>query len=335
MGVRTLAFLAVVVGSGAFEVDFKYLEAVADDLYDHFSSNLRALVHEHSRTAPGATDNATCSKCVQTGTKFVVDKTMAKMTEMCKAAQNGPHSCIAKKVCGMMAKHSKVTLGMIMEHVRPLSLSTAYCFGKGACKEPNSVTMDEIAMGEMPHEALLDHFDGMDWSEVEEQTLSLDPASDDAIEVDTSDAAMGECMDEFQKMRKKMPVCPKCMKGTMRRVVGFAVKKVKGMCMMCAQSDADKCKVMQKMCPWAAANKETALGMLIAKVEPWKFALGHCFHQKKFQHQNKFQHAWHKFHEWHHNGGHFPHGPHGFHGWGPAQMKQFFRGSTEGASYMV
>jgi hypothetical protein len=174
MGVRVFALLALVVGSSAFEIDVASMTAVTDHLHEHFVSELRSLVHEHITPKMALTSlkdeatDAACGKCVQMGTKFVMEHAAAKMKDMCaKASGNSSHSCIASKVCGMMGKHPKVTLGMMMEHVRPHAIAMAFCFGKGACKKPDSAAVDEIVTGAESHQALLDNFDKVDWSEVQ------------------------------------------------------------------------------------------------------------------------------------------------------------------------
>lgn len=292
---RVLALAALAVGTSAFEVDLDYLATVTDDLHKHLSSALRSLVQEHARPQPALialNTNATCGPCVQEGSKFIIEHTVGKMKEMC--SRDAAKSCIAGKVCGMMAKHPKVMLGMMVEHVRPMSLAHAYCTGKGHCDMPNDVTMSEISMGSEPHEALLDNFDKIDWSDVEEQTEELVQVPEYKEELPE------EIMQMCKEQKHHMPVCPKCMKKAMRHVMGHAVMKVKA---MCAHADKMNCKVMQKMCPWMAEHKEVAMGMLAAKVEPWKFAFGFCRH-KKMSHKGVLQHAmgWlkghfgHKFH---------------------------------------
>merc|ERR1719222_899395 len=117
---------------------------------------------------------------------------------MCNAT-----SCVEmQKVCGLMAKHSDVALGMMIEHVRPLSLATAYCVGKGECQKP-----DEITMGREAHEALLDNFDKMDFTDVEEQTMEL------AQEGNQDGQDLADAPQCPEHMHHK--VSPKCMKKTM------------------------------------------------------------------------------------------------------------------------
>ena len=61
-----------------------------------------------------------------------------------------------------------------------------------------------------------------------------------------------------------------CLFKYMKRVMEFAVSKAEEKCKM------TKCPVLKEICEWARVNKEPALGILIGKVEPWKFAMGKC-----------------------------------------------------------
>merc|ERR1711907_123980 len=130
MGLRSLVLLAFAVGGGALEIDINYVGSVTQDFHEYFSSSLRALVHEHANPKQTAFPviphfkNETCGECVRFGAKYLLEKTVDKMKNMCANAANSANACVAQKVCGMMAKHNSMTLGMMIEHVRPMSLAT-------------------------------------------------------------------------------------------------------------------------------------------------------------------------------------------------------------------
>merc|ERR1719275_215000 len=186
MGVRFAVLLLLSAGCGALEVDIHQISSLTSDLHNLLSSSLRSLIHEHAnpKKAPFPTlqNKTTCGECVRGGSKYVIDHTVAKMKDMCSNASKSDHSCVVKKVCDLMAKHSDVALGMMIEHVKPMSLAIAYCVGKGNCEKPGEMTMAEIATGEQPHEALLDNFDKMDFTEVEEQIAELGGDEDEGQE---------------------------------------------------------------------------------------------------------------------------------------------------------
>jgi hypothetical protein len=208
---------------------------------------------------------AACKQCVVGGTKFVMEHAISVLKEKCAKAAS--KSCKFSKICKFMGKHPKVALGMVFQHVRPMSLVTAYCTGKGSCAKPDEVSMDEILSGEQPHEALLEDFDKIDWSGV------VDEAKDMVLPEQKEDS-MTQWEEPQCEEKSDMKVCPHCLKKAMRATMKFTFMKVKAMCM---KNDSPK---MRRMCPWMAQHKAEALGMLIAKVEPWKFAMGWCMHKK-------------------------------------------------------
>lgn len=97
-------------------------------------------------------------------------------------------------------------------------------------------------------------------------------------------------------------VCKKCYVKTFRFVMMAAFKGTKK---MCAHT---KCPFLKGWCKWAGEHKEMAAGMILGKVEPWKYAIGRCWHP---DHRRGPHHG-----PPHHGGppGPPPHGPpHGHH----------------------
>merc|ERR1719199_193839 len=139
------------------------------DLHHHHAM-LRTVVHKHvlpqytalHRIIPKhvAPTPEMCGECHQKGTKYIMEHSMDMLKKICQMAAQ--KECHMAKICGLMAKKPEVTMGMMIEHVRPLSLTTAYCVGKGTCDIDNS-TLAEIEMGMQPHEALFNNFDEIDW----------------------------------------------------------------------------------------------------------------------------------------------------------------------------
>jgi len=74
---------------------------------------------------------------------------------------------------------------------------------------------------------------------------------------------------------KKGHVCVKCYKKVFGIVMKVAVMRTKKMC------NTTKCPFLQGWCKWAGEHKEMAFGMLMGKVEPWKYAIGRCYHKEK------------------------------------------------------
>lgn len=79
---------------------------------------------------------------------------------------------------------------------------------------------------------------------------------------------------DFEVTVPKMKgVCPKCYKRVFRFVVMAAIKGTKKMCA------STKCPYLKGWCKWAGEHKGMAVGIIIGKVEPWKYALGRCWHK--------------------------------------------------------
>merc|ERR1712032_990095 len=119
--------------------------------------------------------------------------------------------------------------------------------------------------GTQPHEILLSQFDQIDWHSAMDKAQQIPMVED-------RDNEESEAESETCEMHQR--VCPKCMRRSTKYVMLHVVSRIKGMCM---QSDSIK---TQKMCHFAREHKDVAFGMLLAKVEPWKFAFGYCVHRK-------------------------------------------------------
>jgi hypothetical protein len=65
-----------------------------------------------------------------------------------------------------------------------------------------------------------------------------------------------------------------CYKKTFGKVMQIAVKMAKK---ECAKSD---CPMVKHWCSWAKEHPKMAFGVLMGKVEPWKYAIGRCYHHK-------------------------------------------------------
>jgi hypothetical protein len=216
---------------------------------------------------------------LEDASNFVIEHSLEKLKAMCEKAS----SCKAKKICGFLGDHPQMAIGMMIEHVRPMALSTAYCVGKGVCK-PDAQTTDEVFQGKEAHEALMDHYDNLDLDRVTDEAAELSPEAEDGEELEQDE----QCQDEGQH---HMRVCPRCMKKAIRFIMGHAVMKVHEMC------HATECPKAQRLCEWARGHREVAFGMLLMKVEPWKGAFGFCIGMARGKAKGKGKH-----HHHHHDG---------------------------------
>lgn len=90
-------------------------------------------------------------------------------------------------------------------------------------------------------------------------------------------------------------VCKHCYVRVFRAVMKMAIMGTKKMCA------STECPFLQYWCKWAAEHREEAYGMILAKTEPWKYAIGRCWHpDPKGKGKGKGKH--------HHHHGHHRHG---------------------------
>ena len=61
-----------------------------------------------------------------------------------------------------------------------------------------------------------------------------------------------------------------CMQKAMRKAMRWAIKRRN---QWCKSTDCPRAK---KMCQWFETHEEEAMGMLVSREQPWKFALGKC-----------------------------------------------------------
>jgi hypothetical protein len=292
---RCIASLLVVaaVGVEGFEPPSFLTEfaAKANDKLMHLGPYMRQIVKEtvnkhefpllmtsepktlHKLVPANGTDD--CKTCLEGASKFIIEHSLQQLKAMCEKADG--KSCKATKICHFLGNHPKITIGMMIEHVRPMALSMAYCAGKGVCK-PDAQIQAEVFQGKEAHEALMDHYDNLDLDGVTDEVGELAPeSSDDEEEVSEPEE---QCEDEHHHH----DVCPYCLKRAIRHIMGHAVMKVHEMC------HATTCPKAQRMCQWARDNKEVAFGMLLMKVEPWKGAFGFCVGFKKGKGKGKGKH---------------------------------------------
>lgn len=250
----------------------------ANEKLTHLGPYMRQVVketikkHELPVTLPKdllpSNDTDACKPCMEKTSEFVIEKSLTKLKGMCEKA----NSCKSKKICGFLNRHEKMTVGMMIEHVRPMALSAAFCIGKDACK-PTAQIEDEVFQGKEAHEALMDHYDNLDLDGVGDRIEGLVPEAEDEEEEEKDGVDVvreldhdWQCQDEHHHMH----VCPHCMKRAIRFIMGHSVKKVHE---MCASTD---CPKAQRLCKFARDHREVAFGMLVMKVEPWKAAFGFC-----------------------------------------------------------
>jgi len=265
---------------------------------------VRPVLNAHTiqvTTASPPVPDAACKSCTGTMTKGIMERAMGKMKEMCQKAAPKGHECPLARICSFMAEHPHVAVGLMFEHVRPMTMSHMYCLGHADCAQPPNITIAELADEHVARDELLKNYDNVDWHKVlqlaeelgdveQEEFAEDDEQKDDEDEKECSAPPMDGPM-MASKGHRGPHVCPHCMKRVIRGVMMRVMMRVEGMCAI------TKCPKMQAMCKFAEEHRGFAMGALLGKVEPWKFAFGFCLHAPHGQGHHRGQH----------------HGPHGLH----------------------
>jgi len=313
---KAVALCLLAVRSASFDLTTKDVGELLDGVHYHHST-LRSFVKEYvplpldvmiPPQSAKPLSNESCCECREYGAKRVMEHAVYEIIEMCRRAED--HHCgRAARVCMMMRLHKEVTLGMVIEHVRPFALSGAYCVGKGACHHHHeNSTLSDIVSGNEVHDLVLKHFDKIDWNEVLERAREPEEEEAEQHEKDGQDVKAEREMQVCEARQKNATdakqhnFCPYCFKRVMGLVMCKATMAVKMMCMKTHDPHT------MRMCEFAYQHREVAFGMLLAKVEPWKFAMGACSHRRGHHHGDKHHGHHHggKHHGHHHGGKHHP-----------------------------
>lgn len=213
---------------------------------------------------------------------------------------HGHGECIKHMICKFYRKMPRVAVGFFFAKAHPMEVSRAYCFGKGYCEGYHEQTkQDEVTV--MDPEKLSSVLTGLQSSisprallEMEEEHTEESRGEEEHTEenmgakqsVDTAANFLGtaKLLQEFDSSPSGMHhhhhhnhghVCKECYVKVFKAVMWMAVKKTKHAC------EHTDCPVLKKWCKFAAWHKPEAFGMLMAWVEPWKFAIGRCWHEGK------------------------------------------------------
>ena len=141
------------------------------------------------------------------------------------------------EACRQRKKHVDISDGFLLETAKVPQVSYAYCLGRAECKLPDT-----------PH-AMIDS--------------------------DLAASAVKEDETEFLAQEEDELVCGSqggraCFEKAICRSVRRGVRRARN---FCAKT---KCPYLQQLCTWGDENRPWALGMLVGKIQPWKYAMGKC-----------------------------------------------------------
>jgi hypothetical protein len=193
-----------------------------------------------------------CCQCVAGVTEAIMKKVMTRVEEVCKSPPDCP---FIQKACEMMGNHSDTVFGFLLGRTEAGKLGFAYCLGASKCKMQAEETHLFSALSK-PRER-------------EDAIKDREEDEHAAREPDHDDDKHG------QGCRHK------CMRKTIHRVME---RRIQGASKMC---ESTQCPRMQRICAWAKAHHDVAVGLLAASVQPWKFASGFCARKHGQHHHGK------------------------------------------------
>merc|ERR550532_1495838 len=239
-------------------------------------------------------------------------------------------SCHKKQnFCKFWRREPKVARGFLIPHINPLRDGWFFCVGNGTChpqehpledmmlvKDASSdlvdVSLPEYDMlsdvaeliqvsgaewEDKPRHRLPRHSPKPWWRTFKERVSSWFPEwsveqrhnlhDGEREKVHTEDSQIVHTWQEAED-RIMVPqvkgVWRRCYRKVFRIVMARSVSMVKKQCR------TTHCPKMQGFCRWARWHREMAYGVLLAKVEPWKYALGRCYHPGKGMDKGKHHH---------------------------------------------
>jgi len=239
---------------------------------EHFLEAKAALLEGVLPAISVGEGESRCEECTERVAKRIAEVAMAKMIATCKAGKGCRHAC------QQLDEDAKVVLGMLLVKHRPIELAEMFCAGKGAC------TKKEVMGGTVGFhkKAMLMYMeaDKEDFDEVIEKAGEMASAAKPG-----AGHFLGGLMKAFH------PTDRDCMhkhiEEVMEKVEGRMAKKCEVL-----GSQEKKCPILEKACEFKEANPEVFHGAMLAKVEPWKFAMGFCAPHKEAPHPVKAALDW-------------------------------------------
>jgi len=226
----------------------KDVTPTAEEIKHHRDNNLPIDERAHHMTILHDADcPAKCKECVEQGVKAWYHYAFKKMDEWCKHDSKCP---VQKRICKLKEDHPKVFAGALYVWGQPVTDEWFFCMGEQLCDIPKEQKIDQIyeAFGNMTFD------DSYALGKLEQE---------------------GQCELEIQSPEYDYECvgddCPKkCIKEVSCCVMKYYIEKVKDWCKK-ATNDCDK-----KKCEWMRNHKEFTFGVMLAYVQPWKFAMGYC-----------------------------------------------------------
>lgn len=225
----------------------KDVTPTADEIRYHRENDLEIDERAHQMTILQADCPAKCKECVEQGVKRWYHYVFQKLDAWCNSDDKCP---IKKRVCKLKDEHPKVLAGMLYIWGQPATSEYFFCMGEKLCDIPNDA-IDQLK-------------ETFDYMTIDDSSSWRKSAQD------------GQCESELHSFGDDTPCygddCPnKCEKDATCKVMKHVIDEIKEWC----KKATKKCDV--EKCEWMKDHKEFTFGVLLAAVQPWKYAYGYCY----------------------------------------------------------
>jgi len=238
-----------------------------DEEVDAMSSVSSIL--QHHMAAQLENPKEECSKCIGQVVKVWYDTAFKKTKAWCEK----PSKCkVKERLCRIFKNEPEIFAGMLFIWGHPSDDGLFFCMGKGKCTAP------AIKSSGVGQEDMMESVANITMSSV------VASAHDESASTDTELYQTEAEIEDFF-LEEKMKISGSefkddfktCVKKASCWVMKHVIEKICDWCKKATKKeDIEKCK-------WMQAHKKFTFGILLASVQPWKYAEGYCYQGPKNQ----------------------------------------------------
>lgn len=190
-------------------------------------------------------DKKKCITCVKKTSQKVMCYAFKYIKKYCEKTKCKR----VQKYCKIIEEHKAFGYGLVWEKIQPLGLGAAYCCGSGECKNPSLLPK------------LVSEEEDLIPQDFKEFVTVASNGTLPTVLSQQGDAKGKDCKD--------------CIHHSMAFVMHHMFDVVNKYC------EKSKEPHVKKMCEFIHSHKEVAAGYIFGAIEPWKYAKGFCYGNKK------------------------------------------------------
>lgn len=209
----------------------------------------------------------TCEQCVALGGSYLVRSVVDAISASCKYT----NSTEVIEQCKSLSQFEPVLLGYVVERLKPVAHSLAFCSGLGTCKVGDSRAVIQQGLAYSGKDAAIHTLEAVI------ETLESDPDMSNLLVFDGSryqfEVAGVKAPTEVEDGSDTTKPCLSCIKRVDHHVMEVVMGRV---LQRCSSVKKFASKDLEKSCKWIDDNQQYFLGSVLAKTEPYKFSSGYC-----------------------------------------------------------